>query len=185
MALIKCPECGEQISNQAKVCIHCGFPLENIKSNKRYSVYITKYLGKNRTEMTRNEVGVRSTLEQLYHIGTYYTDQIKFYPRDVKPMKILDGVSEEYLEYLSADFSYFGCVLDFEESKCKDDMANEHIAQRQKEKPLSTFPKCPTCGGYYIEKIPTGSKIKSSILFGVLNNDTKNTFHCKLCGYKW
>ena len=117
MALIKCPECGEQISNQAKVCIHCGFPLENIKSNKRYSVYITKYLGKNRTEMTRNEVGVRSTLEQLYHIGTYYTDQIKFYPRDGKPMKILDGVSEEYLEYLSADFSYFGCVLDFEESK--------------------------------------------------------------------
>ncbi len=28
MALIQCPECGKEVSDQAKVCIHCGFPLE-------------------------------------------------------------------------------------------------------------------------------------------------------------
>lgn len=27
MALIKCPECGEQVSDKAEHCIHCGFPL--------------------------------------------------------------------------------------------------------------------------------------------------------------
>ncbi len=27
MALIKCPECGKEISDQAPVCIHCGYPL--------------------------------------------------------------------------------------------------------------------------------------------------------------
>lgn len=27
MALIKCPECGEEISDKAKLCIHCGFPI--------------------------------------------------------------------------------------------------------------------------------------------------------------
>ena len=27
MALIKCPECGESVSNLAKNCIHCGFPI--------------------------------------------------------------------------------------------------------------------------------------------------------------
>ncbi len=27
MALINCPECGKQISDKAKVCIHCGFEL--------------------------------------------------------------------------------------------------------------------------------------------------------------
>lgn len=27
MALIKCPECGKEISDQAKTCIHCGAPL--------------------------------------------------------------------------------------------------------------------------------------------------------------
>jgi len=28
MALIVCPECGQSVSDKAKSCIHCGFPLE-------------------------------------------------------------------------------------------------------------------------------------------------------------
>ncbi len=28
MALIKCPECGKEISDQAEVCIHCGYPIK-------------------------------------------------------------------------------------------------------------------------------------------------------------
>lgn len=28
MALIKCPECGKEISDKAVQCIHCGFPLD-------------------------------------------------------------------------------------------------------------------------------------------------------------
>ncbi len=27
MALIKCPECGKEISNSSHQCIHCGYPL--------------------------------------------------------------------------------------------------------------------------------------------------------------
>ena len=27
MALIDCPECGNKVSEKAKVCVHCGFPL--------------------------------------------------------------------------------------------------------------------------------------------------------------
>ena len=30
MAIIKCPECGKEISDKADVCIHCGFPLTHI-----------------------------------------------------------------------------------------------------------------------------------------------------------
>lgn len=34
--LIKCPECGKEISDQAPACIHCGFPMDNknIVNNK-------------------------------------------------------------------------------------------------------------------------------------------------------
>lgn len=28
MALINCPECGQQVSDKAEVCIHCGAPLK-------------------------------------------------------------------------------------------------------------------------------------------------------------
>lgn len=30
MALIKCPECGENVSTVANTCIHCGYPIKNI-----------------------------------------------------------------------------------------------------------------------------------------------------------
>lgn len=28
--LIKCPECGKEVSDKAPACIHCGFPLNDI-----------------------------------------------------------------------------------------------------------------------------------------------------------
>ena len=34
MALIACPECGKQISGNAAFCIHCGYPLGNMKEKK-------------------------------------------------------------------------------------------------------------------------------------------------------
>lgn len=35
MALINCPECGKEISDKAKACIHCGYPLEDVKISIR------------------------------------------------------------------------------------------------------------------------------------------------------
>ena len=41
MALIKCPECGNNVSTSAKICPHCGFPLEE-KINKNENTIETK-----------------------------------------------------------------------------------------------------------------------------------------------
>ena len=30
MALIKCSECGKEISDKAEKCIHCGYPLKEV-----------------------------------------------------------------------------------------------------------------------------------------------------------
>ena len=35
MALIKCKECQKEISDKAKVCIHCGCPIEEIELKKK------------------------------------------------------------------------------------------------------------------------------------------------------
>lgn len=40
MALIKCPECGKQVSSRAEVCIHCGYPLQKYAGGQNaYSGY--------------------------------------------------------------------------------------------------------------------------------------------------
>ena len=33
MPLIKCPECGREVSDKALVCIHCGYPLSDMNNN--------------------------------------------------------------------------------------------------------------------------------------------------------
>jgi len=39
--LIKCPECEREVSDQAEICIHCGYPLKE-KNHKDYSIYTDK-----------------------------------------------------------------------------------------------------------------------------------------------
>lgn len=35
MALMKCPECGKEISTYAVQCIHCGFPIAEMKQQQK------------------------------------------------------------------------------------------------------------------------------------------------------
>ena len=38
MALIHCPECGKEVSDQTPACIHCGYPLrdhQNLQEEKQ------------------------------------------------------------------------------------------------------------------------------------------------------
>ena len=38
MALINCPECGKEVSDMSKVCVNCGYPLQNIKNDGRVKI---------------------------------------------------------------------------------------------------------------------------------------------------
>ena len=41
MALIKCPECGKEISDKAMQCIHCGYPLSQLLSNSNADIQLS------------------------------------------------------------------------------------------------------------------------------------------------
>ena len=40
MALIRCPECGKEVSDQAAACIHCGYPLRAADLPARYAIIL-------------------------------------------------------------------------------------------------------------------------------------------------
>lgn len=42
MALIRCPECGKEISDKAPACIHCGYPLSLLNNEKAKSTTVEK-----------------------------------------------------------------------------------------------------------------------------------------------
>ena len=35
MALIKCPECGGNVSDKSDICVHCGYPIKNILNGEQ------------------------------------------------------------------------------------------------------------------------------------------------------
>lgn len=42
MSLIKCPECGREISDKSEICIHCGYPI-NKKDNTKCIINGTEH----------------------------------------------------------------------------------------------------------------------------------------------
>lgn len=59
MALIKCPECGKEISDKAPACIHCGFPLSLLE--KETEPEVTKTESDDVKESTVNDNASTST----------------------------------------------------------------------------------------------------------------------------
>ena len=39
MALTKCPECGQEISDTAKSCPHCGYKIKNASEEQQWEKY--------------------------------------------------------------------------------------------------------------------------------------------------
>ena len=47
MALVKCPECGKEVSQHAAFCTQCGFPIENyVKNNLKECLQCNKLISK-------------------------------------------------------------------------------------------------------------------------------------------
>lgn len=44
MALIKCPECGKEVSDRAANCIQCGFPLSSLRTDGEVMIKISSKL---------------------------------------------------------------------------------------------------------------------------------------------
>ena len=69
MALIKCPECGKDVSDTCDQCIHCGFKLKkDFNQNKTKSLVDEFYSNNNSVDNKSNIAKVESTNEK--EVGT-------------------------------------------------------------------------------------------------------------------
>lgn len=90
MALIPCPECGKEISDQAPACIHCGYPLPPKEPEpNRFSVVLTAKCNypENRRRTIRvliDELGISKTEAEAYMDNT-----------ELGPVLLRSGMTEE------------------------------------------------------------------------------------------
>lgn len=92
MALINCPECGKQISDQAKDCPNCGFP---IAQNLRYIVRSTTQPPQDDIQDTTAQDDVQRTTNQ----DTITETEPYYYPEEKTPREIFDENPSRYWLY--------------------------------------------------------------------------------------
>lgn len=186
MALIECPECSKEISDKAKACPHCGYPInknEELKPDVENNIMV--FEGK-KYDLTELVEYMNDKIEEDYDNdpsvwGTAWDILERILPIDVRG-------NNELLHYIRRyhhvpDFNYIptGDPWYYTEKKPKDyDHANYWYYEKDKPEHLKApVPRCPKCGCTNIQVVPK----KWSFFTGFMTNKTDRV--CANCGHKW
>lgn len=175
--LIKCPECGGNVSDKAPACIHCGFPLSNIHEENTCLVdgqehdmteFIDSYMKltdfekKELYENTlkhyngRREIASSNVTQTLRKINEHFN-----WWNDYKGNDRSYLADKFTLDYIDHNFQYF----EFNTADIPD--------------PSKTV-RCPKCGSTSVTTEESGY----SLLTGFWGSSKKHNL-CQKCGYRW
>lgn len=172
--LIKCPECGKEISDKSPKCIHCGYPLD--------SKPVTELIDQPHICTILGEEHDLSNLDKLIKEKKYYqffkeSSKIKngYYAKwNMKPINYLLRYVDEHNEL----------PTEITEEDIRKNPPRTNIDLIKKWKRIEANPsgivKCPKCGSTSITSGQRGFSLTTGF-FG--SNKTMN--RCANCGYKW
>ena len=155
MALIKCPECGKEISDKAIQCIHCGYPLQQNDTNNNIC----------------NVNGIECDLSFLKDYA-FNNDSISSQDRALAIKRIQKITNLKYPEKL-----YCEIIVNKKIPKTY----SGSIVQKQS----SNILRCPNCKSTNIKKITTSSRVISVALVGIASGKIGKQYECLNCKYKW
>ena len=174
MALIKCPECGKEISDKSNQCIHCGYPLI-IKNEQKIPNCITEIDG-----IQYDYADILNLINNKQYYDAYFRMR-KICKLSIKNnMNLLEYMIENY----KAPDKYN--IIEYtkqEEEECFKSLSKlENIKNQQQ---TTNIPKCPTCGSSNIHKMGAGERTASILGFGILSKKINKTWKCNNCGHTW
>lgn len=208
MALIKCSECGNQISDKASVCIHCGCPITS-KSNNSYK-YSCKVDGKviDLTYLEKSISGLSLTDKEDLYKQCRWIFEDWIHPGANKPSFNSDdniqialntgNVTNAVNKFLGWNTQNKKAILSYKlitlciENNFNDFSFNtdDYITNKvQKVEPQQPTPQptptsqnvvhCPRCGSTSVTTEEQGYG-----LFGWIGASQKKNL-CQKCGHKW
>lgn len=165
MALIKCPECGKEVSDKVENCIHCGYPLD-LKDNTKMiylhdydMIKIEKYLRENNYKEIFIEIATKFQDISLGNQAVLF-NQIKdnnIIPKSFEVVTYSDDTDKMLFKSVADEF---GFSIEFSNSP------------KQKDNSV----KCPRCGSTQIQAVPR----KWSLMTGLLTNKVDRVcLNCK------
>ncbi len=162
MALIQCPECGKEISNKSRECIHCGFPLIHI-ANTKCEVNGTAH-------DFAEELPVA-----LLPTKVEYASAVGMIRRKTG-MSISDAFS--LIDIVRRDNAFPESFTTEFELEDPSNLSGSTVSSNS-----VSVVKCPYCNSGNTKRISVTSKAVNTALFGMfsVSRNSKN-YHCNSCG---
>ena len=193
MALIKCPECGGQVSDKAPPCIHCGCPLTSNIASKKFYVNIN---GRSYDMTELKEMYQAYSPEDQELIYQYCKSTFKKYPTsynyqelkncEYRGLDLIQYVKEnlkwpDVKAYLTYKFIAKCYKKDFESFSFDTDKYKPEGYNQSKliSATSQNVVRCPRCGSTSVTTEEQGYG-----LFGWIGASQKKNL-CQKCGHKW
>lgn len=162
MALIKCPECGNMISTMAKVCIHCGCPIEELNESENMKYNVILY------ESGLSRLDIMLYLEKELKYNTITSSNVC----NNLPYMIIKNISRDSADKICQDINAIGGVA--KKSKYNPGIDDDVT------KVFTEELRCPHCGS---TQVSTGKRGATFTMGFIGSNKTVN--RCCKCGYSW
>ena len=173
MALVKCPECGKDVSDKSKQCIHCGFPIE---TNKKDLYDVIYYGFPNFNSKASNQAKLIGFIRQLYTENISLSEAKNII--DNPPQTFFKGIEKQNAEWAKMALTNFNCRIEVVKSSTTDiNSLNENLSTLSANGGTII---CPRCGS---NQITTGQR-GFSLLTGFIGS-SKTVNRCGNCGYSW
>lgn len=173
MALIKCPECGKEISDKASACIRCGYPLHKKDEKILYDVIYKGYTD-TRTK-NENQIKLIGIVRQLCNMDLSQAKKVI----DNPPYVVMKALTKENAEWILATLQPYKCEVEIIETLSATETKDNAKISTYTIAGGSTI-VCPHCGSNQV----TTEKRGFSIISGFWgSNKTEN--RCGKCGWKW
>ena len=152
MSLIKCPECGKEISNKSKQCIHCGYPLDYMENTSDKYNFYKVILADYGTEKVKVIKAVRETTNLGLKDAKNFVESL--------PHTLLLGLSKDDCDAVSDYFSVLGAKIEIKpDTESKEKNTSFDLNALSPEKPVKiqkhVFEEQPT-----VCSIPTENNTK-------------------------
>lgn len=179
MSLIKCPECNKEISDKAKSCPMCGYPIKEEFDKISSNSASTK--GMNICPKCGNFMIAK---QKCPDCGTNMID-CNCTEEKCTDM-LLDGTLDKWKKQMRTKYVLSSDKFDrnlYEERL--DDEKKENTYYDNLINNADPTLHCPTCNSTNVKSISGLNRGVSVAMLGIFSKKINKSFECKNCGYTW
>ena len=158
MALITCPECRGKVSDKAKACPHCGYPM-CIGNTELINTIV---------EINGSSYDISDVIDMVINKNESVYAIKMIMDKSGADIRTAKGITDYIKEHKEAP-------KDLEEGR--------YVSPVKKDAKL--LPHCPTCGSTNIKQLGVGTRAAAGAMFGLYSKTARCQFMCKNCKYKW